>query len=185
MDHKGLKQSGCKVIEHDSSSSVGIPAIHSTSLRRHSSVSSRSPGRNLALIRLKNSADRCKRAPRRSQPLLLFLHSPLHLPFFVPLQLFHLRTSVNQQPVAIVSRDKRAHSRKEFHRILITNRIVRDTDSLINPMMNLSTPGNGRHCRFCWIELGARWKKNWKRSIGGFGNLKITFYGSHRLFVCR
>lgn len=43
---------------------------------------------------------------------------PIPLPFFlVLLQLFHLRTSVNQQPVAIVSRDKRAHSRKEFHRI--------------------------------------------------------------------
>lgn len=151
MDHKGLKRSRCKVIEHDSSSSVvaGIPAIIRRAFddipRYH--PARREPRRNLALIRLKNSADRCKRGPRRSQPLLLFLH----LPFFVPLSPWNFG-----QPATIVSRDKRTPPppQKEFHRILITNRIVRDTDSLINPMMNLSaaTPGNGRHCRPCWIE---------------------------------
>lgn len=83
--------------------------------------------RNLALIRPKNSADRCKRAPRRSQSLFLFrsifLSSSLSNSF-----IFQLRSTSNY-----CFAGQKGHPQKEFHRILITNRIVRDTDSLINP----------------------------------------------------
>lgn len=149
---KGLRRSRCKVIEHDSSSGVvAFQPFIRRAFDEHSPVSSsstRAPGRNLPLIRLKNSADRCKRAPtRRSQPLLLlllflFLSSSSFSNSFT----FELRSTSNQSP--LFRGTKGPTPERNSIESLITNRIARDTDSLINPMMNLSTPGNDRHCRF-------------------------------------
>lgn len=111
-----------------------------------------SPRKELA----SNSADRCKRAPtRRSQPLLLlllflFLSSSSFSNSFT----FELRSTSNRSP--LFRGTKGPTPERNSIESLITNRIARDTDSLINPMMNLSTPGNDRHCRFSFsrIELG-------------------------------
>lgn len=129
MDHKGLKRSRCKVIEHDSSSSVvaGIPGIIRRALDdipRYHPARREELGSNSAEEFCWSLQTRSKEEPV-SLPLFrsIFLSSSLSNSFT-----FQLRSTSNY-----CFAGQKGHPQKEFHRILITNRIVRDTDSLINP----------------------------------------------------